>query len=422
MLLVLALLITSSALVSGSESAYFSMPPKDLEKLHAKERATDNIIIDLLSNPQKLLATILICNNFINVSIIMLSALVSSHLVDFGDATTLKFIFETVIITTLILFFGEIMPKIYSSQHCYGFATFMARPLKLATVVLTPFSRLLMMSTSVVNNRLSKHASTNISLDDLQQAVALTSEDISEEKDMLEGIAKFPNLDAVDIMTPRLDVVSIDVDSTFSKVLQIVVESGYSRIPVYNERPDEIEGILFVKDILPHLNEDDSFEWRKVLRKAYYIPETKKVNDLLSEFQTSKTHMAIVVDEYGGMSGIVTLEDVIEEIVGEISDEFDEEEKMWQETPDGSIVFEGKISLNDFFKVIDSDGQEFERERGEAETLAGFLLERNGLIPRKQEVITFKNYRFEIVSADARKINKVRLTIVDDKAEEKKDE
>ncbi len=419
MLIVLIVLITISALVSGSESAYFSMPPKVLEKLHEKKRSTDAVVLDLMSNPQKLLATILIANNFVNVSIIMLSAVVSSHLIDFGDATTLKFIFETIIITALILFFGEVMPKIYSSQHSYGFASFVARPLKVATVVLTPFSRLLMKSTSVVNNRLSKHT-PNMSLDDLQQAVELTSGDISEEKDMLEGIVKFTNLDAVDIMTPRLDVVSIDAESTFGEVLKTVVESGYSRIPVYNERPDEIEGILFVKDILPYVNKGNDFDWKKVLRKAYYIPETKKINDLLGEFQTSKTHMAIVVDEYGGMSGIVTLEDIIEEIVGEISDEFDDEEKMWHEMPDGSIEFEGKISLNDFFKVIDTDGEEFESARGEAETLAGLLLEINGLMPKKEEVIVFKRYRFEIISAGDRRIDKVRLTMDETEKNEEK--
>lgn len=411
MLVMLVVLISVSALVSGSEAAYFSLSPAVLEEMRDRSNPSDRRVLALLDDSNKLLATILIVNNFVNVSIVMLSAFISNALIDFGESHTLKFVFETIIITSLILFFGEIMPKIYSAQHGYRFAAAMSYPLRIASTLLSPLSRLLMKSTSVVNSRLAKHQQ-NVSLDDLSQALELTSDDIREEKEMLEGIVKFTNLCAADIMTPRLDVVSLDISSDFNKVLQVVVESGYSRIPVHDERPDDIKGILFVKDLLPYLDSPSNFDWTKVLRKAYYIPDTKKINDLLAEFQSSKTHMAIVVDEYGGMSGIVTLEDILEEIVGEISDELDEEERQWQLQPDGSIIFEAKISLNDFFKVIDSDGQEFENARGEAETLAGFLLEISGMIPVKDDEIKYQNYRFDIVAADARKIKKVRFSVV----------
>lgn len=413
LLILLGILLVLSALVSGSEAAFFSLSPSTLQKMRESNFTRDKLALKLLDAPEKLLATILIANNFINVAIVMISAFVSPAIIDFGTSTTLKFIFETIIITTLILFFGEVMPKIYSTQHSHGFVLFMAYPLRVMRTLFNPFSIMLMKSSSVVNSRIAKHQS-NMSIDDLSQALELTKESISEEKEILDGIVKFTNLSAADIMTPRLDVVSIDRSEPFTQVLHKVVESGYSRIPVYAERPDDIEGILYVKDLLKHLDEPN-FDWNSILRKAYYIPETKMINDLLSEFQTSKTHLAVVVDEYGGMSGIVTLEDVIEEIVGDIRDELDEEDRLWSKQPDGSIIFEGKISLNDFFKVIGNDGEEFEKDRGDAETLAGFLLEINGLIPKKQAIIKYKTYKFEIVAADMRKIVKVRFSIMPQK-------
>lgn len=414
MCILLVIMLIFSGLISGSEAAYFSLTPNMLQNLKERNTPKCRTALRLLDNPQKLLATILIANNFINVFIVMLSAFLSSAMIDFGESTTMKFIVETIIITALILFFGEIMPKIYSTQHNQGTATFMAYPLAVLQTLFTPLSALLMRSTNVVNSQLAKHQQ-NMSIDELSQAVELTREGISEEKGLLEGIVKYTNLSANDIMTPRLDVVSVDISDTFTQVLQKALDSGYSRIPVYDERPDEIKGILYVKDLLPHLDRKNDFEWHTILRKAYYIPDTKMINDLLSEFQSSKTHMAIVVDEYGGMQGIVTLEDILEEIIGEISDEYDDEEKNWQRQSDGSIIFEGKISLNDFFKVIESDGEDFEKARGDAETLAGFLLEINGLIPHKQDVIRHGKYKFEILAADARKIKKVRYSIVEDK-------
>lgn len=400
-----------SALISGSESAYFSLSPNAIDKIKAQTSTTSKLVIKNLSQPQKLLATILIANNFVNVAVVMISAYISSELFDFGDSLLLKFIFETIVITAIILFFGEIMPKIYSRQHNVSFSIFMAYPLLFMTKVLSPFSVMLMRSTSIVNNRLARHQQ-NMSVDDLSQAVELTCDNISEGKEMLEGIVNFANLSASDIMTPRLDVVSLDSEDNFNCVKQKIIDSGYSRIPVYNERPDDIKGILYVKDILPYINQTSNFTWTNLLRKPYYVPETKMINELLAEFQSCKTHMAIVVDEYGGMSGVVTLEDIIEEIVGDINDEFDDDEKMWQKQSDGSIIFEGKISLNDFYKVTDIDGEEFDEKRGDAETLAGFLLELNGLIPQKQDVIKYKKYKFEILAADSRKIKKIRYSVV----------
>ena len=407
----LVILLVMSALVSASEVAYFSLTPTMTEKLKEGKGRSDALATKLLNQPQMLLATILILNNLINVSIVMLSALLGKTAIDFGSHTTLEFIFESVVITALILFFGEIMPKIYANQRNLSFARFMAMPLSACEKIFWPASRLLMKSTSVMNSRMSRYQ-PEVSIDDPSQALELTGNDIKEEKEILEGIVNFTELSASDIMTSRMDVVSVDVNDDFSKVLQVVLDSGYSRIPAYDERPDEIKGILYVKDLLPHLEKKD-YNWAKILRKPFYIPETKKINDLLEEFQLSKSHMAIVVDEYGGMSGIVTLEDVLEEIVGDIKDEFDDEDKAWTKQADGSIVFEGKISLNDFFKVTDIDADEFKDQRGDAETLAGFLLEINGLIPQKGEEINFGKYQFVVLSADARRIKKVKFSVKD---------
>ncbi|MCQ2214975.1 MAG: gliding motility lipoprotein GldD [Bacteroidales bacterium] len=409
--ILLIVLLFFSALISGSEVAYFSLTPKECQDMENSNSLQSKLALKLLQDPKRLLATILIGNNFVNVAIIMLSAFVSSAIIDFGDSTVLKFIFETIIITSLILFFGEVMPKIFAKQHRKRFVQIMAYPLQVMSALFKPFSLLLMKSTSIVNDRLSKHQNSNISIDDLQEALQITSNGIREEKDMLESIVKFSNLTAIDIMTPRMDVVALDISEPFDEVLKTVVDSGYSRIPVYDERPDEIKGILYVKDLLTHIDQKNNkeFDWKSLLRKANYVPENKKTNDLLAEFQSSKNHMAIVVDEYGGMQGIVTLEDILEEIVGEISDELDTDEaKLWQKLSDGSIIFEGKISLNDFFKVTNIEETEFDEKRGDAETLAGFLLEINGLIPQKKDIIRYKDHIFEIVSADIRRIKKVK--------------
>ncbi len=409
--LLLVLLLFLSGLASGSEAAYFALTPIEIELLKESDKAGDKAVLRLLDEPKRLLATILIANNFVNVSIVMLSAMFTAEIVDFGGAKILQFVFETIIITAVILFFGEILPKVFAQQHRLGFCRLVAYPLGAAEKIFSPFSRLLMSSTSVVNSKLSKHQKA-MSQDDLEQALDLTSGAMSDEKEMLEGIVKFMDLEVCDIMTPRVDVVSVSYDDEFSKVLQTVVDSGYSRLPVFGETPDDVKGIVYVKDILKDLGQDKNHDWHPNIRKSFFIPETKKVNDLLTEFQSTKTHMAIIVDEYGCMQGIVTLEDIIEEIVGEISDEQDDDDpKDWYRQPDGSFVFEAKISLNDMCKVLDIDVDVFNKMRGDAETLAGLLLEKTGVIPKKRDVVEIGKYKFEILSADQRKINKVKLAI-----------
>lgn len=410
--ILLVLLLFLSGLASGSEAAFFALTPQEVEALRESDKVKDRALLRILDEPKFLLATILIVNNFINVSIVMLSALFSSQIVHFGDARILQFIFETVIITALILFFGEILPKVFAQQHRLAFSRFVCYPLNTALKVFSPFSRLLMSSTDIVNSRLSKHQKA-MSQDDLQQALDLTSGAMADEKDMLEGIVKFMDLEVCDIMTPRVDVVSVAYNSSFAEILRTVVDSGYSRMPVIGETPDDVRGIVYIKDILRDLGKAGDLDWHPNIRKSFFVPENKKVNDLLTEFQSTKTHMAIIVDEYGCMQGIVTLEDIIEEIVGDISDEQDDEveQKDWYRQPDGSYIFEAKISLNDMCKVLSIDTGVFNKMRGDAETLAGLLLERTGVIPRKKDVIEIGKYKFEVLSADQRKINKVKLII-----------
>ncbi|MBN2743556.1 MAG: gliding motility-associated protein GldE [Marinilabiliaceae bacterium] len=394
--------------MSGSEVAYFSLKPSDIDILKKEKGKNNQLILKHLDEPEWLLATILIGNNFVNVGVVILAAFVSGSVIDFGQANTLRFVFETILITSGLLFFGEILPKVYATRHPRSFAAFMAFPLLAINKIFHPISYLLIASTNIVNQRLTRKAKS-LSMDELSQALELTANELTDEKEILEGIVKFGNIDVQEIMTPRVDVIDINIESDFKKVQAVIVESGYSRIPVYEDTPDNVKGILYVKDLLLHLDQDASFEWQKVIRPPYYVPETKKINDLLSEFKKRKIHMAVVVDEYGGTAGIVTLEDILEEIVGDISDEMDEDETPYVQMPDGSLIFEGKTLLNDFHKVTDTDESEFEPVRGDAETLAGLLLEIKGEIPKKNETIEFNNCTFTVVAADNRRIKKVKF-------------
>jgi gliding motility-associated protein GldE len=418
-IIVCLLLLGLSASISGAEIAYFSLSPKDLEEIKKHESKTNKLIVKHLKQPELLLATILIGNNFVNVGIVMLTTFIVSSIVEFGTSTTFQFIIEVVGITGLILLFGEIIPKVYASYFSKKFASLMAYPLMVMINLFKPLGVILVKSTNLVNKRLAKKQ-RSLSMDELSHAVELTSSDIEEEKELLEGIVKFSNIKAEEIMTPRVDVVDLDIKWDFKKVLHIIVESGFSRLPVYEDTPDNIKGILYVKDLLLHINKDASFRWQKLMREAYYIPETKMINDLLREFQEHKIHMAIVVDEYGGTSGIITLEDVLEEIVGEISDELDVDEDMYRKLPDGTYIFEGKTLLNDFFKITDIDEKVFDEIRGDAETLAGLLLEIKGAMPKKNEEITFGNFKFTILAADNRRIKKLSFKRIENQ-EEKSD-
>ncbi len=404
-------------MISGAEIAYFALSPKDIDELKNNETKTNKLIQKHLRFPELLLATILIGNNFVNVGIVILTTYIVGSIVDFGSSTTLQAVIEIVGITGLILLFGEIIPKVYASQFSKRFASIMAYPLYIMIKLFKPLGIVLVKSTNVVNKRLAKKKRA-LSLDELSHAVELTSGDISEEKEMLEGIVKFSNIKAEEIMTARVDVVDLDVKWDFKKVLHMIIESGFSRLPVFEGTPDNIKGILYVKDLLLYIDKDTSFVWQKLVRQAFYIPETKMINDLLHEFQNQKTHMAIVVDEYGGTSGIITLEDVIEEIVGEISDEMDVDEDSYRKLPDETYIFEGKTLLNDFFKITSIDENEFDEVRGDAETLAGFLLEIKGAMPEKNEVITYKDYHFTILAADSRRIKKLSFKELEKEKEE----
>lgn len=405
------LLLCVSAMVSMSETAFFSLSPSDIDQLKQSERKRDQLVLSLLENPQQLLATILIANNFVNIVITLLIAFFTSQTFDFGQDKVVEFIIETILITFILLLFGEITPKIYATVSPLSRTRFLAGILNVLKKILYPFAWLLVKSTSIVEHRVEQHTHANISMDELSQAVELTEIGTEEEKDILEGITKFGTRQASDIMRSRLDIVDIDIKSNFKDLMKVIITSGYSRIPVYTGTSDKIKGIIYSKDLLPHLDKPQNFRWQTLIRPAYFVPESKKLDDLLSEFQENKVHLAIVVDEYGGTAGLVTLEDILEEIVGEISDEYDEEEKQYTKIADNVYIFEGKTLLNDFYKILDVNEDTFERISAEVETLAGLILEIKGDFPKQGEIISFGIYDFEIVAMEQRRIKTVKLTI-----------
>ena len=408
------LLLCLSAFISASEVAFFSLDPKTLNELEESERKADHNILRLLKTPQRLLATMLIGNNFLNVAVILLLTYFTNTILNFDSAPLLGFVFQTIIITFAILLFAEIMPKVYATQFARKTASYTVPFLSALEKLFGPLVSFLVNSTSVVNNRLTKHNHSNISMDELSHALELTSNSKDEDTDILEGIIKFGNIQVVDIMTSRVDMVVVDIKTNYKQLLDLKIESGYSRIPVYAGTRDNIKGLLYSKDLLPHLDKPANFRWQTLVRPAYYVPETKKIDDLLSEFQSNKVHLAIVVDEYGGTSGLVTLEDILEEIVGDISDEYDNEEVLFTKIDNHTFIFEAKILLNDFFKIAEIEEDDFLKVTEEVETLAGLILELKGDIPAKNERIDYGRYVFEIVAADNRRIKKVKLYIKDD--------
>ena len=405
------LLLFASGFVSASEIAFFSLSPSDLNDIEEENHASDKHIKSLLADSERLLATILISNNFVNVTIIMLCNYFFAGVIDFGTSVVLEFLVITVVLTFLLLLFGEIMPKIYSAQHTLKFTRFAAPVISALRKVFSPFSNMLVRSSVLVNKCVSKK-NYNISVDELSQALELTDKnEISEESNILEGVIRFGGETAKEVMTPRLDIVDLEIQTPFSEVLDCVVENAYSRIPVYEDSRDNIKGILYIKDLLPHLKKGEDFAWQNLIRPAFFVPETKMIDDLLRDFQANKIHIAIVVDEFGGTSGIVTMEDIIEEIVGEINDEYDDEERMYVKLNDTTYVFEAKVLLSDFCKILKLDADEFEEVEGEADTLAGLLLEIKGEFPKLHEKLDFKNYHFEVLEKDARRILKVKVII-----------
>lgn len=408
---VVALLcLSASGFISATEIAFFSLSPNDIKSIEDQDSPHDKVVIKLLKTPNHLLATLLIASNFVNVALVIFADYFIEHSIDFGENTIEEFIVKTVILTFLLLLFGEIMPKIYASNHALKQARNASSTLKVIHKLLSPVSRILVSSSNLVNRGIVRR-SRNISMDELSHALELTSEEIKDDKDILQGIIHFGDKMVVEVMTPRIDIAAIDIKMNFKEVLNQVIEKGYSRIPVYSGRQDVIKGILYGKDLLPYLNKAENFRWQSLIRPAYFIPETKKIDNLLEEFKTNKIHMAIVVDEYGGTSGLITMEDVLEEIVGEISDEYDDDEKQFEIAEDGSIVFEAKILMNDFFKVTGIDEAEFEDVTGEAETLAGLILEIKGDFPTEREIIRHTNYCFEVLEMDKRRIQKIKFWV-----------
>jgi gliding motility-associated protein GldE len=413
-LLIIFILLFFSAMISASEIAYFSMSPPHLSKIRSSRNKKDTMILHLLGQPKYLLATILITNNFINLGVIVLSTYITTELFDLIVYPVLTFITQVVIVTIIILLFGEVMPKIYATQYPLKVANLMAGPLHIMVILLYPLSNLLVRSTSIIDKRMTKRGH-DISRDDLSEAINITSNKATpeEEKRILKSIVRFGDMQVSEVMKPRMDIIAVDAKTTFSDLLQIIIQSGYSRIPVYEDAIDNILGILYVKDLIPHLDKQAQFQWLSLLRPAFFIPENKQIDTLLQEFRDKKIHMAVVVDEYGGTSGLVTLEDVIEEIVGEISDEFDAESDIinYSKLDDHNYIFEGKTSINDFCKILDINDEIFDEVKGESDTLAGLILELMGKIPEKSDNILFRNFVFRIESADRRRINKIRVTL-----------
>ncbi|MBW8326171.1 MAG: gliding motility-associated protein GldE [Prolixibacteraceae bacterium] len=410
-IIVVVILLVCSALISGSEVAYFSLSPSEKNKIAGKPLKRNAYLLKNLESPEQLLATILVANNFIKVGIVVLSSFTVESLLDFPNEPIVGFVVQVLIISFMILLISEIIPKIYSTHHAIKFARFISIPLYYLTKLLKPINAVFIFSTTFVNTRIKEY-NQHISVDELSQALELTSQtELREDKEILKGIVKFGNKSVVEIMRSRVDVVSADLDFSFSKIMSIITETGFSRIPVYSESFDNIKGILYIKDLLPHAHKGVNFRWQSIIRPPFYVPETKKIDDLLEDFQKNKVHMAIVVDEYGGTSGIVTLEDVLEEIVGEITDEFDEEEKFYTKLAENKYLFDGKTLLNDFYKVTGTDDSMFEDVKGEADTLAGLILELKGEIPVKNDTIICKNYVFSIEAVDNRRIKQIKVEI-----------
>lgn len=403
-----ALLLLASGFASASEIAFFSLTPADLSDIDNRNHPSDEKISNLLADSERLLATVLISNNFVNVTIIMLCNFFFTSVFEF-HSTIAEFVILTVVLTFTLLLFGEIMPKIYSAQKTLAFCRFAAPGIYVLQKIFRPVSSLLVRSTTFINKRFARK-SHNISVDELSQALELTDRaELIEENNILEGIVRFGNETTKEVMTSRLDVVDLDIRTPFKDVMQCIVDNAYSRIPVFAGSRDNIKGILYIKDLLPHVSKGDNFRWQSLIRPAYFVPETKMIDDLLRDFQANKIHIAIVVDEFGGTSGIITMEDIIEEIVGEIRDEYDDEERTYTVLDDHTWAFEAKTQLSDFYKITKVSEDDFEKVAGDADTLAGLLLEIKGEFPLLHETVTYRQYEFEVLEMDNRRILKVKF-------------
>lgn len=404
-------LLVLSALISGAEVALFSLSQKDIDEAVDKNPTAGNRIISLLEKPKKSLATILIANNFVNIGIVIIFSFIKDDLFSQIQYEYLRYIIEVGVVTFLILFFGEVLPKVYANRNNVTFSIFISLPIEILNTILMPLNMPMRAMTIFLENKLGKQKS-NISVNQLSQALELTSNEdtTQEEQKILEGIVSFGNTDTSQVMSPRIDVFALEIEESFKEVLIKILEKGYSRIPVYRDNIDQIEGVLFVKDLLPHIDKTD-FNWTTLLREPFFVPENKKLDNLLKDFQGMKNHLAIVVDEYGGTSGVITLEDIIEEIVGDISDEFDDENINYSQIDDRTFLFEGKINLKDFYRIVNVNEDWFESKKGEAETLAGFILEIIGTFPRKGQKIGFDNCTFIIESVDKKRVKQIKVVV-----------
>ncbi|MFZ2285333.1 MAG: gliding motility-associated protein GldE [Lutibacter sp.] len=408
----LFLLLLMSALISGAEVAFFSLSKIDLDRAAESRSSKKKAVVSLLERPKRLLATILVSNNFVNILIVLIFAYIGDFL--FAEITSelLKFLIEVVLVTFLILLFGEVLPKLYASRNSMKFAVIMVYPIKILVSMLSFISFPLLGLTNIIENNLGKQKSS-LSVEKLSQALGLTSSQTTTKDDqkILQGIVSFGNTETGQIMTPRIDIFAISKDESYENVVAKIVNEGFSRNPVYGENIDEIIGVLYAKDLLPYIDEKN-FDWQQLIREPYFVPENKKLDDLLKEFQEKKNHLAVVVDEYGGTSGIVTLEDVIEEIVGDISDEYDQDDAPYSKIDENNFLFDGKINLKDFYKILEVENTHlFEENKGESETIAGFILEIHGKFPRKQEIITFFEYSFKVEAMDKKRIKQVKVTV-----------
>lgn len=420
-LLIIAMLIllVCSALFSASENAMFSLGPQVLKDLRETEDKVSKTLLDLLYNHKKLLATILIANNFVNVFIVFCSTILFNDTVfDFSFNPTIGFVLQAVVVTLILLLFGEVFPKVYATAENVRIARMMAIPLFWLSRIMYPLVYLLENSTGLLDRRVAKKGH-QVSIDDLNQAIDITTDNdqSDDEKDILKGIVNFGNIPVKQIMRSRMDVVSLDAETSYAEVLEMVKEWGYSRVPVYRDSFDTVIGILYIKDLLPHIR-SDKFDWLSVLRQPYFVPETKKLDDLMNEFQEKRVHMAIVVDEYGGTSGIVTMEDVLEEVFGEIKDEFDEDDFSYSKLDDHTYVFEGKTLIHDICRITELDISIFDEVKGDADTLGGLLIEMEGNIPNIGSRIRYHNFEFVVESADRRKIKRVKFIIPTELEEE----
>ncbi|WP_390893882.1 gliding motility-associated protein GldE [Prevotella koreensis] len=409
--LLAAILLVMSGFASGSEIAFFSLSPTDINELDAERYNADKKIENLIEKSERTLATILITNNFVNVTIIMLCNYIFANVIDFHDSYWLQFICITVILTFLLLLFGEIIPKIYARQKPLAFCRKSATGISMLMKLFWPLETILMRS-GILAEKVVQTENRVLSVDDLEQALELTDkEDIKDEQSILQGIIRFGDETAKEVMTCRKDVVDLNIKCTYAEVLQCIVENNYSRIPIYQDNSDNVIGILYIKDLLPHIGKPENFRWQSLIRPPHFVPETKKIDDLLREFQENKVHIAIVVDEFGGTSGIITLEDILEEIVGEINDEYDEEEKYYTRLNRNTYIFEGKVLISDLCKILEIDYEEFSDVEGDADTLAGLMLELKGDFPVIHEKLEYKNYLFEILEIDERRISKVKVVV-----------